>query len=99
MRQPRVEILYFRGCPNHERARDVVERAANELRLQLGQRAGRSSATAKPPPGCVSSAPRRCASMAATSSPVPTSAASTRGDGSNLRASRRCLDHGTRLSR
>lgn len=33
MRQPRVEILYFEGCPNHERARDLVERTASELRL------------------------------------------------------------------
>jgi hypothetical protein len=34
MRQPQVEILYFDGCPNHERARAVVEQVAAELRLQ-----------------------------------------------------------------
>jgi hypothetical protein len=31
---PRVEILYFDGCPNHERALEVVEQLAAELRLQ-----------------------------------------------------------------
>ena len=34
MRQPRVEILYFAGCPNHEQAHDLVERTASELRLR-----------------------------------------------------------------
>jgi hypothetical protein len=31
---PRVEILYFQGCPNYEPARDLVERIAGELRLR-----------------------------------------------------------------
>jgi hypothetical protein len=31
--RPRVEILYFDGCPNHEPARAVVERVAAELHL------------------------------------------------------------------
>ena len=34
MRQPRVEILYFEGCPNHEPARALVERLARELRIE-----------------------------------------------------------------
>ncbi len=34
MRRPLVEILYFQGCPNHERSRELVERIAAELRLQ-----------------------------------------------------------------
>jgi hypothetical protein len=34
MRRPRVEILYFEGCPNHEPARALVERLARELRLE-----------------------------------------------------------------
>ena len=34
MRRPRVEILYFDGCPNHEPARDLVEQVAAELGLQ-----------------------------------------------------------------
>jgi len=34
MRQPRVEILYFDGCPNHEGARGLVERVAAELRIE-----------------------------------------------------------------
>lgn len=29
---PRVEILYFEGCPNYEGARGLVERIAGELR-------------------------------------------------------------------
>jgi hypothetical protein len=33
MKQPRVEILYFEGCPNHEPARALVERLARQLRL------------------------------------------------------------------
>jgi len=31
---PRVEILYFDGCPNHEPTRALVERVAAELDLQ-----------------------------------------------------------------
>lgn len=34
MRRPRVEILYFDGCPNHEAARALVERVAAELRVE-----------------------------------------------------------------
>jgi hypothetical protein len=34
MRRPRVEILYFDGCPNHEAARALVERVAAELLLE-----------------------------------------------------------------
>jgi hypothetical protein len=34
MRRPRVEILYFDGCPNHEAARALVERIAAELRVE-----------------------------------------------------------------
>lgn len=34
MRRPRVEILYFEGCPNHGPARALVERLARELRLE-----------------------------------------------------------------
>ena len=34
MSQPRVEILYFEGCPNHEPARALVERLAGELRVE-----------------------------------------------------------------
>jgi len=34
VRRPRVEILYFDGCPNHEPARDLVEQVAAELGLQ-----------------------------------------------------------------
>ena len=33
MRRPRVEILYFAGCPNHASARALVERLADELRI------------------------------------------------------------------
>jgi hypothetical protein len=32
--QPRVEILYFEGCPNHEPARALVDRLAGELRVE-----------------------------------------------------------------
>lgn len=32
--RPRVEILYFDGCPNHEAARALVERLSNELRIE-----------------------------------------------------------------
>lgn len=34
MTAPRVEILYFDGCPNHEPARALVERVAAELRVE-----------------------------------------------------------------
>ena len=34
MRRPRVEILYFEGCPNHELARMLVERLARQLRIE-----------------------------------------------------------------
>lgn len=34
MNQPRVEILYFDGCPNHERTRALVEQIAAELELE-----------------------------------------------------------------
>ena len=34
MRRPRVEILYFDGCPNHGPARALVERLASELRVE-----------------------------------------------------------------
>ena len=34
MSRPRVEILYFDGCPNHEPARALVERVAAELRVE-----------------------------------------------------------------
>ena len=33
MTRPRVAILYFKGCPNHEPARALVERVAAELQL------------------------------------------------------------------
>ena len=34
MSRPRVEILYFVGCPNHEPSRVLVERLAGELRIE-----------------------------------------------------------------
>jgi hypothetical protein len=34
VRRPRVEILYFDGCPNHEGARALVERVAAELLVE-----------------------------------------------------------------
>ena len=34
MSQPRVEILYFEGCPNHEPARALVERLARQLHVE-----------------------------------------------------------------
>jgi hypothetical protein len=34
MSRPRVEILYFDGCPNHEPARALVERLAAQLRIE-----------------------------------------------------------------
>jgi hypothetical protein len=34
VRRPRVEILYFDGCPNHEPAHKLVEQVAAELGLQ-----------------------------------------------------------------
>ena len=33
MKGPRVEILYFDGCPNYEATRALVERVASDLRL------------------------------------------------------------------
>jgi len=32
--EPRVEILYFEGCPNHDGARALVARIAAELRVE-----------------------------------------------------------------
>jgi hypothetical protein len=34
MRRPRVEILYFEGCPNHEATRALVERVAADLGVE-----------------------------------------------------------------
>jgi hypothetical protein len=34
VRRPRVEILYFDGCPNHEPTRALVDQVAAELGLQ-----------------------------------------------------------------
>lgn len=34
MRTPRVEILYFEGCPNHQAARALVEQVARELQVE-----------------------------------------------------------------
>jgi len=34
MTRPRVQILYFEGCPNHEPTRALVERIAAELRVE-----------------------------------------------------------------
>lgn len=34
MKRPRVDILYFEDCPNHEAARVLVERIAAELRVE-----------------------------------------------------------------
>ena len=34
MSQPRVELLYFDGCPNQEAARALVERIATELAIE-----------------------------------------------------------------
>ena len=33
MRHPRVDVLYFEGCPNHERARAMVEEIAADLSM------------------------------------------------------------------
>ena len=33
-RRPRVEVLYFEGCPNHEPARVHVERLARQLGIE-----------------------------------------------------------------
>jgi hypothetical protein len=33
MSQPRVELLYFEGCPNRESARATVERVAAQLQV------------------------------------------------------------------
>jgi hypothetical protein len=34
VRQPRVEILFFEGCPNHQPALELVEQVAAGLGLQ-----------------------------------------------------------------
>ena len=34
MSLPLVEILYFDGCPNHDGARELVERVSRELGLE-----------------------------------------------------------------
>jgi hypothetical protein len=34
MKRPRVEVLYFEGCPNHEPARALVKRVARQLRIE-----------------------------------------------------------------
>jgi hypothetical protein len=34
VRQPRVEILFFEGCPNHQPALELVEQVAAGLLLQ-----------------------------------------------------------------
>ena len=34
MSRPRVEILYFVDCPNHEPARALVERLARQLQVE-----------------------------------------------------------------
>lgn len=34
-KRPLVEILYFEGCPNHEGARELVERVSRELALEV----------------------------------------------------------------
>jgi hypothetical protein len=34
MTTPRIEILYFEGCPNHEPARQLVAQIASELGLR-----------------------------------------------------------------
>jgi hypothetical protein len=34
LRRPRVEILYFDGCPYHEGTRALIERLAAELRIE-----------------------------------------------------------------
>jgi hypothetical protein len=34
MSRPRVQILYFEGCPNQEPARALVERLARQLHLE-----------------------------------------------------------------
>jgi hypothetical protein len=35
---PVVEILYFDGCPNHQPARELVERVAVDLAIELDVR-------------------------------------------------------------
>jgi hypothetical protein len=34
VRRPRVQILFFDGCPHHDRARALVERVAGELGVE-----------------------------------------------------------------
>jgi hypothetical protein len=43
MRRPRVEILYFEACPNHEGARRLVERVAAEVGVDEKHAASRRS--------------------------------------------------------
>jgi hypothetical protein len=38
MSRPRVEILYFDGCPNHEPAVALVERLSRELGVEIDLR-------------------------------------------------------------
>jgi hypothetical protein len=66
-----VELLYFEGCPNHEEARELVERVAAQAGVELSLRlvevtspedAERSGFSARP----------ACASTATTSSLEPT---------------------------
>jgi hypothetical protein len=33
-RSPRIEVLYFDGCPNHEATQALLERVAAELRIE-----------------------------------------------------------------
>jgi hypothetical protein len=33
MNQPRIELLYFDGCPHYEQTRELVERLARELQI------------------------------------------------------------------
>jgi hypothetical protein len=34
MSRPRIEILYFQGCPNHEPTRALIERVGAELQVE-----------------------------------------------------------------
>jgi hypothetical protein len=38
MTAPLVEILYFEGCPNHEQARELIERVSARLGVVLDVR-------------------------------------------------------------
>ena len=77
MRRPRVEILYFDGCPNHEAAHARVERVAAELSIEPEIELVRGGGLMATPSGSASSARRRSALMAAMSSPVPRSGMSS----------------------